>query len=403
MATTSPTTKQPFWVGVDPKKFVVHTAYIGGNDIFTALVMGLKVKKYTRDQLFVGPNESRNKLTVSDILTREGTKQFWESRVGFNGWQMLHYFSNFAQTNPRLPSERIDRLCMLSAVKAVAVTNSILFEDVTPGKRKFEAPGKSKFERHDVVRRALKTGNFERLVTPLLPDKFTGTQADIDHISATLLKVKHGVFDTGEVCRGGKSGQRAVYQLEKIRGKGVTHMALNNEWALFLTATLKVRVTIRSRLIPGIDSVDESNNDDILRILWSSDMQTDPNIMYTFDQVLMCRPNDGILRAVRIDTERSSRWSQLWLSDPTMIPTQTSKAPDPAVILPTMGPPRTPPKRLPDQTMGPPRTPPKRLPDPTITQAPTPPVPLPDPPPDVVCNTEEPVHSTNSVINQNRS
>jgi hypothetical protein len=310
----------PWWTSATLQELWVHSAnIIDDNDVFHAVAMGLAVRLYTTDKLFVRWVESRDRLSVSDILTQTGTYEYWNSQVGQNGWQLLHSFCDFAQKNQRIPAERTGRLCMMLSARAAAVVGCILFEKPERGKRKFE-----QHFRLDYILRREWTGQnvFERLATPLLPTHFTGTHTDTDHIGGMLMKVKRGEFESsGKLCHYRKSAQRAVYQNEKKRGEAVKSPRLSDEWALLLTAALKIRVTIWGHGL-DTDEVEVSNNDGIIKLLWGCEMKTNPGILHTFDRILMCRPNRGMLRAVRKydPTWPQSRWSRLWLSDPSLIP-----------------------------------------------------------------------------------
>jgi hypothetical protein len=310
------------WSNTQKKDLFVHSANIvDGNDVFHAVVMGITVRLHTKEKLFVSWAESRERLSVSDILTQTGSFEYWESRVGLNGWRFLHFFCDFAQKNQRIPAERTGRLCKMLSARAAVVLGRIFFKKPERGKRKFEQHFRLDYTLHREWISPTGRFEFERLAAPVrLPANVTGTSADTDHIGDMLMKVKRGEFeDSGKLCHYRNSAQRSLYQNEKKRGDAVKMPTLSNEWACLLLAALKIRVTIWSHGT-DTDDVEVSNNDAIIALLWRVEMSTDPG--NTFDHLLMCRPNRGMLRAVRRYDPNwpQSHWSRLCLSDPGLIP-----------------------------------------------------------------------------------
>jgi hypothetical protein len=320
----------PWWLTAKKEEFYIDTSFIeNDDDVFQAIAMGLTVRVNPTAQLFIPLHVSRDRLQATDIMTKQGHDMYWNSHVGLHGWDMLPFFANFVQTNMLMPATRRAQVCHFLSSRAAAVLRKILFDEQPQqiGKRKLDV------HRHVdyMLRREWMSSEavqFKRLATPLLPNRiFTGTSEDTNYIGETLVKVIRGIFaGTGTVCHYTKKAERSAYHNEKRNRDYVTSPTLSNDWALILTATLKVRVTIWSRA-RDTDDVEVLNNDEIIKLLWRHEMKKYPNMLNQLDHVLMCRPNNGMLRAVRKyepSLHNQSCWRRMWLDNQYLIPaTQT--------------------------------------------------------------------------------
>jgi hypothetical protein len=301
----------------------------GNNDAFTALAKAIVVRAGTSSRHFTPLAKIHAAMRAVDALTREGFDEYRATTVGQSGWHMLHEFCDFIQKNPRLPCEKVATLCSFLSSKAASMASQLLF--VSTLKRKSDHSSASPTYVHKELLALDNREALGRLITPLLPWEYTGTTEDMDYITEFLSKVSSGVFEnSGKRCHYGKAAHRAAYQNQKRRGgEAVTSATLNNEWAMFLIACLKVRVTIWHRDAAGKPEV--LNNDSIIHILWRKELQNNPGHLYTYDQVVMCRPingaEQGVLRAVRnnqagypVSTWPLSQWSRMYMKDVSLIP-----------------------------------------------------------------------------------
>jgi hypothetical protein len=309
----------PWWATAEPQDLYMYSRHItDGNDVFHAVAMGLTVRLHTKDQLFVAYDPE--KMAVTNILTKEGEIQFREN-VTAKGWRFLHFLCDEAQKTQTLPAGRLARICWFMSEKAVDEITEILFSKVRRSKKR-------KLDGHFCTDYLLnnrwryeKSDEYKRLVTPLLPNGLSGEVDDTDFIGGMLQKVRQGIFeDSGKLCNYKRSAHCTSYQNEKKKGEAVVSPPLDNAWALFLTAALKLRVTVWSRTNEGSDDVQLLNNDAIIQDLWGCDLKENPDIVQQFDQLLVCRPQNGMLGAVQRynDAWPQSRWSRL---DSGLIPT----------------------------------------------------------------------------------
>jgi hypothetical protein len=330
----------PWWVTTPPEDLYVHCKNIpDGGDVFNAVAMGLTVQPHAETStLFVSPLIHREKASINHTLTKDGYVRYKRECIGETGWPMLKLFCDFAQsTQGQVSTDTNGNLVKLLDARVVDQLEMMLFNKFDAGKRWRDGEKMNKTLRLRWRESQENAYIFERLARPLLPPgEFSGTNTDALKVFDILNKVKQGVFETsGKVCNYNWAAHHSKYQNEKKKGEGVVFPTLNNAWALFLTAGLKLRVTIWSRT-EGHDGVQVMNNDAIIQDIWARDLIENPNIIHNFDQVLMCRPKDGILRAVqRYHSEwPASHWSKLMLVDSDLIPadyqSQSEEVEDPA-------------------------------------------------------------------------
>ena len=317
----NPLIELPWWATTPPEDLYVHKQRItGGADVSNAVAMGLTVPQevQTSNLLFVSPSEHREGFRTHNILTAAGYRRYADEAVGKIGWPMLKLFCGFAQASQhQLSPDTRERLIKFLDERFVDQMESMLFKDFNRKKRWRHGEKTHQKLRNRWIENA---ETFKRLATPLV-DLGSGEYAgQIDEygrqIFDVLTKVKQDVFEqSGELCNYNRSAHKTKYQNDKKKGEGVISPELNNAWALFLTASLKLRVTIWSR-------TEVLNNDEIIKDLWANDLVDNPDLIKQFDQVLMCRPANGILRAVRknIPNNWGSNWSKLVLVDRDVIP-----------------------------------------------------------------------------------
>jgi hypothetical protein len=318
----------PWWATTAREDLYVHSKGItGASDVLTAVAMGLTVQPDTETAaMFVHPSTHQEKAGINNILTNEGYTRYKRESIGEFGWPMLQLFCDFAQsTQKELSTDTTQRLVKLLDEWVVDQIEMMMFNNYNPDKRWRNGEKTKKTLRLRWMEPLENALTFERLATPLLPPgEFSGTETDALKIFDKLTKVKQGIFEkSGELCNYQTVADRAKYQNEKKKGEAVISPKLDNAWALFLSAGLKLRVTIWSRT-EGHDDVQVMNNDGIIQDMWARDIRDNPDIIQQFDQVLMCRPRDGMLRAVqRYHPEwRRSHWSKLALVDPALIPAE---------------------------------------------------------------------------------
>jgi hypothetical protein len=315
----------PWCEKTPPEDLYVHSRLIEGDcDVFNAVTMGLTVQpdKETLN-LFVRVSDHQEQFAVKHILTKEGYTRYKNESIGRNGWPMLKLFSDFAQrTQKQLSTEINERLVWLLHERVVDQIEYMLFNNLNQGKR-WRNGEKTNITLRLRWREPRENANtFHRLAKPLFPEGEYSSDEYALKIFEVLTKVKQGIFETsGELCNYKRSAHRTSYQNDKKKGQCVVSPKLNNAWALFLTAGLKLRVTIWSR-IEGHDGVQVMNNDDIIKDLWARDLVENPDNIQKFDQVLMCRPRDGMLRAVQRNLPNNKDWSKLSLVDRDLIPVE---------------------------------------------------------------------------------
>ena len=323
-----PTTsiKLPWWVTTPPEDLYIYSRKItGGDDVFNGVAMGLTVKPDAEIfNLFVAPSVHLDQFGTKNILTSEGYKRYKQEGMGNLGWPMLKLFGDFAQrTQNKLSEGTQERLVKFLDERAVDQIEYMFFDDFDSRKRWREGEKTKKTLRQRWRWPLENEERFNRLTRPLIPPHEFGYSSDNALILFDILsKVKQGIFEqSGDLCNYKRSAHRTEYQNFKKKGERVISLELNNAWALFLTAGLKLRVTIWSES-EGHGDVQVVNNDEIIKDLWARELVENPDIIEKFDQVLMCRPLGGMLRAVQrnIPDYCKSNWSKLNLIERNLIP-----------------------------------------------------------------------------------
>ncbi len=254
---------------------------------------------------FVSLAEHRSKAGRKNTMRGHGFEEWKNSKLGRFGWEMLEDFIKYwqARENGRSGQSLKSAMASFVSLKMVEFAEEQMMAKPCP-----KNDSRKRGMRDEVWFRSgwydeQNKEILKNLVGPLLPDGFTGTQEDPRYIRKIFERMQYGFFEkTGVTCKPGHKRACVAYEMARKLPRKNGEMVcqpINDEWALFMAAIMKIRLAIVRKT--ATDDVEVVNNDKILKTLHRRQLEDSPEDLHVVKRAIMMRRNgpDSRLRAGR--------------------------------------------------------------------------------------------------------